>query len=35
MHLTATLEKFRVPEKERAEVLGAISSMKADIVEKK
>ena len=34
-HLTATLEKFRVPDKERSEVLAAISSMKSDIVEKK
>ena len=34
-HLTATLEKFRVPEKEKNEVLGAISSFKNDIVEQK
>ena len=31
-HLVATLDKFKVPEKERGEVLGAISSMKGDIV---
>jgi hemoglobin len=33
-HLVATLEKFKVPQKEKDEVLGAISAMKADIVEK-
>lgn len=33
-HLVATLDKFKVPEKEKGEVLGAISSLKADIVEK-
>lgn len=30
--LTATLDKFKVPEKERGEVLAAISSLKGDIV---
>jgi hemoglobin len=34
-HLTATLGKFKVPEKEKNEVLGAISSFKNDIVEQK
>jgi hemoglobin len=33
--LVATLDKFKVPEKEKAEVLGAVSSLKKDIVEKK
>ena len=32
-HLIATLDKFKVPEKEKNEVLGAISSFKKDIVE--
>jgi hemoglobin len=32
--LVATLEKFKVPEKEKGEVLGAVSSLKGDIVEK-
>ena len=32
-HLVATLDKFQVPETEKNEVLGAISAMKADIVE--
>ena len=32
-HLVATLEKFKVPEKEKNEVLGAVSSFKKDIVE--
>ncbi len=32
-HLTATLDKFKVPEKEKNEVLGAVSSFKKDIVE--
>ncbi|MBI84242.1 MAG: group 1 truncated hemoglobin [Planctomycetaceae bacterium] len=32
-HLTATLEKFDVPEMEKAEVLSFIESTKADIVE--
>jgi hemoglobin len=31
-HLVATLDKFKVPEKEKSEVLGAISSLKTDIV---
>lgn len=31
-HLVATLDKFKVPAKEKGEVLAAISSMKADIV---
>ena len=30
--LVATLDKFKVPEKEKGEVLGAISGLKADIV---
>lgn len=34
-HLIATLDKFKVPEKEKSEVLGALSGLKADIVEKK
>lgn len=34
-HLVDTLDKFKVPEKEKSEVLGAISSMKNDIVEQK
>jgi len=33
--LVATLEKFKVPEKEKNEVLTAFSSLKKDIVEKK
>lgn len=33
-HLMATLAKFKVPEKEQKEVTGAISGLKADIVEK-
>ena len=33
--LVATLEKFKVPEKEKNEVLAAVSSLKGDIVEKK
>jgi hemoglobin len=33
--LVETLDKFKVPEKEREEVLAAISSLKKDIVEKK
>jgi hemoglobin len=32
-HLVATLDKFKVPEKEKAEVLAAVSSLKKDIVE--
>jgi hemoglobin len=31
-HLTATLDKFKVPGKEKGEVLGAISGLKKDIV---
>jgi hemoglobin len=31
-HLVATLDKFKVPQKEKDEVLGAISGLKADIV---
>ncbi len=34
-HLVATLDKFKVPEKEKNEVLGAVSSFKKDIVEAK
>jgi hemoglobin len=34
-HLTATLDKFKVPEKEKGEVLTAIGSLEKDIVEKK
>jgi len=34
-HLVATLDKFKVPEKEKAEVVAAISSLKNDIVEQK
>jgi hemoglobin len=33
-HLTATLDKFKVPAKEKEEVLAAVSSLKKDIVEK-
>ena len=33
-HLGATLAKFKVPEKEQKEVVGALSGLKADIVEK-
>jgi hemoglobin len=33
-HLVATLEKFKVPEKEKGEVLNMISGLKKDIVEK-
>lgn len=33
-HLVATLDKFKVPEKEKTEVLNAISPLKKDIVEK-
>lgn len=32
--LTATLVKFKVPEKEKGEVLAAVSGLKKDIVEK-
>jgi hemoglobin len=34
-HLLATLDKFKVPEKERSEVIAAIASLKSDIVERK
>ena len=34
-HLVATLDKFNVPKKEKDQVLGAISGLKGDIVEKK
>lgn len=34
VHLTATLDKFKVPAKERQEVLAAVSNLKKDIVEK-
>ena len=33
-HLTATLDKFKVPEKEKGEVLSAISGLRGDIVGK-
>jgi len=33
-HLTATLNKFNVPATEKGEVLGALSALKKDIVEK-
>jgi len=33
-HLVATLDKFKVPEREKKEVLGAVSALKKDIVEK-
>lgn len=33
--LVETLDKFKVPEKEKDEVLAAVSSLKKDIVEKK
>ena len=32
-HLTATLEKFNVPERERQEVFAFVESTKAEIVE--
>jgi hemoglobin len=31
-HLTATLDKFKVPEKEKGEILGAIGGLKGDII---
>jgi hemoglobin len=31
-HLAETLDKFKIPDKERNEVLGAISGLKGDIV---
>jgi hypothetical protein len=33
-HLVATLDKFKVPQKEKDEVLAMVSSLKKDIVEK-
>jgi hemoglobin len=33
-HLVATLDKFKVPAKEKGELLAAVSGLKADIVEK-
>jgi hemoglobin len=33
-HLTATLDKFKVPAQEKSEVLGALGGLKKDIVEK-
>jgi hemoglobin len=33
-HLQSTLDKFKVPDKERNEILGMFSSLKNDIVEK-
>ena len=33
-HLVDTLDKFKVPEKEKSELLAAVSALKADIVEK-
>jgi hemoglobin len=33
-HLVATLEKFKVPQKEKDELLAIASSLKKDIVEK-
>lgn len=35
VHLTATLDKFKVPDREKKEVLGAVSGFKNDIVEQK
>jgi hemoglobin len=34
-HFVATLDKFKVPQKEKDELLGIVSGLKADIVEKK
>ena len=34
VHLVATLDKFKVPQQEKDEVIGAIASMKDQIVEK-
>jgi hemoglobin len=34
-HLAATLDKFKVPKREKDEMLGAVSKFKNDIVEKK
>jgi len=33
-HLTATVDKFKVPDKERNEILTLFASLKSDIVEK-
>lgn len=33
-HLSATLDKFKVPEKEKDEILAFVTSLKKDIVEK-
>ena len=33
-YLVATLDKFNVPTKEKDEILGAVSTLKKDIVEK-
>jgi len=33
-HLVASLDKFKVPEKEKSEILGFVTGLKADIVEK-
>jgi hemoglobin len=33
-HLVASLDKFKVPAKEKDELLAAVSGLKADIVEK-
>ena len=35
VHLVATLDKFKVPEREKKEVLGAVSTFKNDIVDQK
>lgn len=35
VHFVATLDKFKVPQKEKTELLNIISSLKNDIVEKK
>jgi hemoglobin len=34
-HLVSTLDKFKVPKREKDELLGALSTLKSDIVEKK
>ena len=34
-HLVATLDKFKVPEPEKKELLAFVTGLKADIVEKK
>jgi hypothetical protein len=33
-HLTASLDKFKVPEKEKGEILAFVTTLKNDIVEK-